>query len=51
MPTQIFEGAVLYIEWTAETAGVRVRDGIDTFVFSDDGIRTQTLRYTVEPMT
>jgi hypothetical protein len=23
-------------------------DGIDTFVFSDDGIRVQTVRYTLE---
>src|SRR4051812_14348489 len=48
--TQIFEGDVLFIEWTAETASTRVRDGIDTFVFTDDGIRAQTLRFTPEPV-
>ena len=25
----------------------QVSDGIDTFVFSDDGIRVQTVRYTL----
>ena len=51
VPTQIFEGDVLFLEWTAETSSVRVRDGIDTFVFAGDGIRVQTVRYTVEPLT
>ena len=41
VPVRIFEGDVLFIEWTAETATTRVRDGIDTFVFTDDGIRAQ----------
>ncbi|MCW2536116.1 MAG: uncharacterized protein JWQ26_1815 [Modestobacter sp.] len=48
--TQIFEGDVLFIEWTAVTDKARVTDGIDTFVFGDDGIRVQTVRYTVEPI-
>jgi hypothetical protein len=26
----------------------RAMDGIDTFVFGEDGIRVQTLRYTLE---
>jgi hypothetical protein len=51
VPTQIFEGDVLFIEWTAETASTRVRDGIDTFVFTDDGIRAQTVRFTPEPVS
>jgi ketosteroid isomerase-like protein len=49
VPTQIFEGDVLFIEWTAESPAARVRDGIDTFVFGEDGIRAQTVRYTREP--
>jgi ketosteroid isomerase-like protein len=48
VPTQIFEGDVLFIEWSAVAASTRVADGIDTFVFSDDGIRVQTVRYTLE---
>ena len=47
---QIFEGDVLFIEWTAETPTARERDGIDTFVFTDDGIRAQTVRFTPEPV-
>ena len=39
VPTQIFEGDVLFIEWTAETPTARGTYGVDTFVFSDDGIR------------
>jgi ketosteroid isomerase-like protein len=46
VPTQIFEGDVLFIEWTAEAPTVRVADGIDTLVFGDDHIRAQTVRYT-----
>jgi ketosteroid isomerase-like protein len=49
VPTQIFEGDVLFLEWTATSDKGRVSDGIDTFVFGDDGIRVQTVRYTVEP--
>jgi ketosteroid isomerase-like protein len=50
VPTQIFEGDVLFIEWSAVSAASRATDGIDTFVFSGDGIRVQTVRYTLERM-
>ena len=48
IPTQIFEGDILFIEWNAVSEATRAMDGIDTFVFSDDGIRVQTVRYTLE---
>ena len=48
VPRQVFEGDVLYLEWTAESPTVRVADGVDTIVFSDDGIRVHTLRYTID---
>jgi ketosteroid isomerase-like protein len=51
VPTQIFEGDVLFIEWNAVSASTRAMDGIDTFVFTDDGIRVQTVRYTLESTT
>ena len=51
VPTQIFEGNVLFIEWRAVSTKARVSDGVDTFVFSEDGIRVQTVRYTLEPTT
>jgi hypothetical protein len=47
LPTQIYEGDVLLLEWTAESARTRVEDGIDTFVFRDGRIRVQTVRYTL----
>jgi len=47
VPTQIFEGDVLFIEWTADSEKTRVEDGIDTFVFRDGLIRVQTVRYTL----
>ena len=47
VPTQIFEGDILFIEWNAVSASTRAMDGIDTFVFADDGIR-QTVRFTLE---
>lgn len=48
VPTQIFEGDVLFIEWSAVSEKTRATDGIDTFVFDGDGIRAQTVRYTLE---
>jgi ketosteroid isomerase-like protein len=47
VPTQIFEGDVLFIEWSAKAANSRVEDGIDTFVFRDGLIAVQTVRYTL----
>ena len=47
VPTQIFEGDLLFIEWSADSQKTRVEDGIDTFVFRDGLIRAQTVRYTV----
>jgi hypothetical protein len=43
VPTQVFEGDVLFIEWTAVAERARA-EGVDTFVFADDGIRVQTVR-------
>jgi hypothetical protein len=37
-----FEGQVLYIEWTAKSPAHHVDDGVDTFVFGDGMIATQT---------
>ena len=47
VPTQIYEGDLLFIEWSADSEKTRVEDGIDTFVFRDGLIRAQTIRYTV----
>jgi ketosteroid isomerase-like protein len=47
VPTQIFEGDILFIEWSAKSSSTRVEDGIDTFVFRDGLIRVQTVRYTL----
>ena len=47
LPTQIYDGDVLFLEWTATSAATKVEDGIDTFVFRDGMIRVQTVRYTV----
>jgi len=48
VPTQVFEDDVLFIEWNAVSEKTRALDGIDTFVFSGDLIRVQTVRYTLE---
>ncbi|WP_433508527.1 hypothetical protein ACQP04_02470 [Pseudonocardia halophobica] len=39
---------MLFIEWKAVSKSARVNDGIDTFVFADEGIRAQPVRYTLE---
>jgi ketosteroid isomerase-like protein len=48
LKTQIYEGDVLFLEWAADAGTTRVDDGIDTFVFADGLIQTQTLRYTLQ---
>ena len=48
VPTQFFEGDVLFIEWSAKAASTRVDDGVDTFIFRDGEIVLQTVRYTVQ---
>lgn len=47
IPTRVFEGDVLFIEWTAVADQARA-EGVDTFVFTDDGIRVQTVRLSLE---
>lgn len=48
VPTQIFEGDLLFIEWNAVSEKTRADDGVDTFAFRDGLIRAQTVRYTVQ---
>jgi ketosteroid isomerase-like protein len=48
VPTQIFEGDHLFIEWSAAAANTHVEDGVDTFMFRDGEIILQTVRYTVQ---
>jgi uncharacterized protein (TIGR02246 family) len=48
VPTQIFEGDALFIEWAADAEKTRVEDGIDTFIFRDGMIRLQTVRYSLQ---
>ncbi|MGY1780252.1 nuclear transport factor 2 family protein [Geodermatophilus sp. SYSU D01036] len=48
VPTRVFEGDVLFIEWSAVAEKARVLDGVDTFVFRDGEIRLQTVRMTLE---
>jgi ketosteroid isomerase-like protein len=48
VPTQIFDGDTLFIEWSATAAATKVEDGVDTFIFRDGQIRLQTVRYTVQ---
>ncbi|MGY1690464.1 nuclear transport factor 2 family protein [Geodermatophilus sp. SYSU D01105] len=47
VPTRIYEGDVLFIEWTAVAEKARA-EGVDTFVFQGDLIRVQTVRLTLE---
>ena len=49
LPTQIYDGDVLFLEWTATAAATKVEDRVDTFLFGDGDIRVQTVRYTVQP--
>lgn len=41
---------VAFLQWTAEAAHTRVRDGADSFLIEDGWIVAQTIHYTVEPI-
>jgi ketosteroid isomerase-like protein len=47
LKTQIYEGDVLLLEWTADSTAGPVDDGVDTFVFRDGLITVQTVRYSM----
>jgi ketosteroid isomerase-like protein len=49
VPTVLFEGDILLLEWKADSAKAKVEDGIDTFLFRDGLIQVQTVRYTAVP--
>lgn len=46
---RLIAGRVAFLEWTAEAAATRVRDGADSFLIEDGWIVAQTIHYTVEP--
>lgn len=46
---RLVEGRIAFLEWTAEAAQTRVRDGADSFVIENGWIVAQTIHYTVEP--
>jgi hypothetical protein len=48
--TRLVAGRIAFLEWTAEAAETRVRDGADSFVIEDGWIVAQTIHYTVEPI-
>jgi hypothetical protein len=48
---RLVAGRIAFLEWTAEAAETRVRDGADSFVIEDGWIVAQTIHYTVEPTT
>ena len=48
--TQLVEGEVAFLEWTARSESVRVADGADSFFIRDGLVVAQTIHYTVEPL-
>lgn len=46
---RLIVGRFAFLEWTAEAASTRVRDGADSFVIESGWIIAQTIHYTVEP--
>lgn len=45
---RLVAGRVAFLEWTAEAARTRVRDGADSFLIESGWIVAQTIHYTVE---
>lgn len=48
LPTELYEGDVLFLEWTARSKENYADDGVDTFIFRDGLIRLQSVRYTLK---
>lgn len=46
---RLIVGRFAFLEWTADAAHARVRDGADSFVIEDGWIVAQTIHSTVEP--
>jgi ketosteroid isomerase-like protein len=44
---QVDVDGVVLLAWTADAAGTRADDGVDTFVVKDGMIRAQTVNYTL----
>ena len=44
-----FVDNILFLEWTADSDRASVSDGVDTFIFQDGLITTQTVRFTPIP--
>lgn len=47
-PTQVVEGDVAFLEWTAATAATQVQDGADSSVIREGRIMAQTIHSTVQ---
>jgi ketosteroid isomerase-like protein len=45
---QIKADGLVLLAWTADAAGSRADDGVDTFVLQDGMIRAQTVSYTLQ---
>jgi ketosteroid isomerase-like protein len=48
VPTVLFEGDILFLEWKAHAEKTYADDGVDTFLFRDGKIQAQTVRYTLK---
>jgi len=49
LKTTIYVENVLFLEWAANSTKASVSDGVDTFIFKDGLIATQTVRCTIVP--
>jgi len=47
--TRIFDGDVLFLAWNV-TSDTNRMEGVDTFVFSENGIRAHTVHFVAEPV-
>ena len=47
----IYVDNLLFVEWTGDSAQASVSDGVDTFIFKDGLIQTQTAHCTIDPKT
>ena len=45
--TQIYDDCILFLQWAAHSKTTKVEDGVETYLFKDGLIHTQTVHFTL----
>ena len=48
LPTQIYDGDILFLQWAADSKNAQINDGVETYLFKDGLIHVQTVHFTLQ---